>query len=60
LPHTRSGGVLIRASYTLRSKSFRKGEMMEFLAQIPTDTMIFLIMAVLGLAATLIVLRRQT
>jgi hypothetical protein len=34
--------------------------MIEFLAQMPTDTMIFLIMAVLGLAATLIVLRRQT
>jgi len=46
--------------HTLRPKSFRKGDMIEFLAQIPTDTMIFLIMAVLGLAATLIVLRRQT
>ena len=54
------GGVLVRASCTLRLKSFRKGEMIEFLAQMPTDTMIFLIMAVLGLAATLIVLRRQT
>jgi len=33
--------------------------MIEFLAQMPTDT-IFLTMAVLGLAAMLIVLRRQT
>jgi hypothetical protein len=32
--------------------------MIEFLAQMPTDTMLFLAMAVLGLAATLIVLRR--
>jgi hypothetical protein len=32
--------------------------MIEFLAQMPTDTMIFLAMAVLGLAALLIVLRR--
>jgi hypothetical protein len=31
--------------------------MIEFLSQMPTDTMIFLAMAVLGLAATLIVLR---
>jgi hypothetical protein len=31
--------------------------MIEFLAQMPTDTKIFLAMAVLGLAATLIVLR---
>jgi hypothetical protein len=31
--------------------------MIEFLAQMPTDTMIFLAMAVLGLAAVLIVLR---
>jgi hypothetical protein len=29
----------------------------EFLAQMPTDTMIFLTLAVLGLATTLIVLR---
>jgi hypothetical protein len=36
----------------------RRGEMIEFLAQMPTDTMIFLTMAVLGLAAMLIVLRR--
>ena len=32
--------------------------MIEFLAQMPTATMIFITMAVLGLAATLIVLRR--
>jgi hypothetical protein len=32
--------------------------MIEFLAQMPTDTMIFLAMAILGLAALLIVLRR--
>jgi len=31
--------------------------MIEFLAQMPTDTMIFLAMAALGLAATLIALR---
>jgi hypothetical protein len=31
--------------------------MIEFLAQMPTDTKIFLTMAVLGLAATLIVLK---
>jgi hypothetical protein len=42
----------------LRPKSPRRGEMIEFLAQIPTDTMIFIAMAVLGLAAMLIVLRR--
>ena len=34
------------------------GKMIEFLAQMPTNTMIFITMAVLGLAATLIVLRR--
>jgi hypothetical protein len=34
------------------------GEMIEFLAQMPTDTKIFLTIAVLGLAGTLIVLRR--
>jgi hypothetical protein len=33
--------------------------MIEFLAQILTDTMIFLTMAVLGLVAMLIVLRRM-
>jgi hypothetical protein len=42
----------------LRPKSLRRGEMIEFLAQMPTDTMIFLTMAVLGLAVMLIVLRR--
>jgi len=42
----------------LRPKSPRRGEMIEFLAQMPTDTKIFLTMAVLGLAAILIVLRR--
>jgi hypothetical protein len=35
----------------------QEGEMTEFLAQMPTDTMIFLTMAVLGLATMLIVLR---
>ena len=34
------------------------GEMIEFLALMPTATMIFITMAVLGLATTLIVLRR--
>jgi hypothetical protein len=34
--------------------------MIEFLAQMPTGTMIFLTMAVLGLAAVLIVLTRLT
>jgi hypothetical protein len=33
------------------------GEMIEFLAQMPTDTMIFITVAVLGLAAILIVPR---
>jgi hypothetical protein len=32
----------------------QEGEMIEFLAQMPTDTMIVLTMAVLGLAAMLI------
>ena len=32
--------------------------MIEFLAHMPTDTMLFLTMAVLSLAVTLIVLRR--
>jgi hypothetical protein len=32
--------------------------MIEFLAQMPTEAKIFLIMAVLGLAATLMALRR--
>jgi hypothetical protein len=36
----------------------QEGEMVEFLAHMPTDTMIFLTMAVLGLATMLIVLRR--
>jgi hypothetical protein len=35
----------------------QEGEMIEFLAQMPTHTMIFLTMAVLGLAATLIALK---
>src|SRR5262249_46040710 len=43
---------------TLRPKSSRRGEMIEFLAQMPTDTMIFLTMAVLSLAAILIGLTR--
>jgi hypothetical protein len=42
----------------LRPKPPRRGQMIEFLAQMPTDTMIFLTMAVLGFAAMLIVLRR--
>jgi hypothetical protein len=41
----------------LRPRSARRGELIEFLAQMPTDTKIFLAMAVLGLAATLIVLK---
>ena len=36
----------------------QEGEMIEFLARMPTDTMIFLTMAVLSLPAMLIVLRR--
>jgi len=43
---------------TLRPNSPRRGEMIEFLAQMPTGTMIFFTMAVLSLAATLIVLTR--
>jgi hypothetical protein len=43
---------------TRRFKSPRRGEMIEFLAQMPTDTMIFLAMAVLGFAGMLIALRR--
>jgi hypothetical protein len=35
----------------------RRGEMIEFLAQMPTHTILFLTMGVLGLAAILIVLR---
>jgi hypothetical protein len=48
---------LCRIAFT-RPKSPREGEMIEFLAQMPTDTMIFLTVAVLGLAVMLIVLRR--
>ena len=33
--------------------------MIEFLSQMPTDTMIFLTMAVLGLAAVLMIVLRQ-
>jgi hypothetical protein len=36
----------------------QEGEMIEFVAEMPTDTMIFLTMAVLSLLAMLIVLRR--
>jgi hypothetical protein len=39
-------------------RAAKEAGMIEFLAQMPTDTMLFLTMAVLGLAATLIVLRR--
>jgi hypothetical protein len=35
----------------------QEGEMIEFLAQMPSDTMIFITTAVLGLAATLIGLK---
>jgi glucokinase len=42
---------------TLRPKFTQEGEMIEFLAQMPTDTMV-LAMAFLSLAAMLIVLRR--
>jgi hypothetical protein len=42
----------------LRPKSPRRGEMIEFLAQMSTATMAFLTMAVLGLAVILIVQRR--
>ena len=45
-------------SPTLRPKSPRRGEMIEFLALMPTDTKIFLTMAVLSLAAMLIGLTR--
>jgi len=36
----------------------QEGEMIEFLTDMPTNTKIFLIVSVLGLAATLVVLRR--
>jgi hypothetical protein len=36
----------------------QEGEMIEFLAQMPTDTMIFLTMAVVALATMLMVLKR--
>ena len=39
-------------------KVSQEGGMVEFLAHMPTDTKIFLTMAVLGLATMLIVLRR--
>ena len=42
----------------LRSRSTQEGGMIQFLAQMPTNTMIFLIVAVLGLAAVLVVLAR--
>ena|SRR6516162_2355632 len=48
---SRSCGVLLALA-----RRRRRREMIEFLAQMPTDTMIFLTMAVLSLAATLIVL----
>jgi hypothetical protein len=41
----------------LRPHITQEREMVQFLAQMPTDTKIFLIVAVLGLAATLIVLK---
>jgi hypothetical protein len=41
----------------LRPQVTQGGEMIEFLAQMPTDTMTFITMAVLGLAAILIVPR---
>jgi hypothetical protein len=37
--------------------SHQEGEMIEFLAQMPSDTMIFITTAVLGFAATLIGLK---
>jgi hypothetical protein len=40
-----------------KSTTQEPGEMTEFLAQMPTDTMTFLTTAVLSLAATLVVLR---
>jgi hypothetical protein len=42
---------------SLSTKMTKLREMIEFLAQMPTDTKIFLTMAVLGLATVLIVLR---
>jgi hypothetical protein len=48
----------LRCSSSGVGPSATVGEMIEFLAKMPTDTKIFLTMAVLGLAAILIVLRR--
>lgn len=36
---------------------WRRGEMIEFLAQMPNDAMIFLGLAIVGLLATLVMLR---
>jgi ribosomal protein L37E len=41
----------------LRPKLPRRGEMIEFLAQMPSETMIFITTALLGLGATLIGLK---
>jgi hypothetical protein len=38
----------------LRPKLPRRGEMIEFLAQMPSETMIFITTALLGLGATLL------
>jgi predicted exporter len=49
-----TSGVLLLAL----ARRQRRKEMTDFLAQMPTDTKIFVTMAVLGLAGMLIVLRR--
>jgi hypothetical protein len=53
------GQAAVHCVYTpmLRPKSSQEGEMIEFLAQMPSDTMIFITTAVLGLAATLVGLK---
>jgi hypothetical protein len=44
--------------FSHRATASGEKEMTEFLTNMPTDTKIFITMAVLGLAGTLIVLRR--
>ena len=53
-----SAMLAIAVFFLALARRQRRREMIEFLAHMPTDTMIFLTMAVLGLAAMVIVLRR--
>ena len=58
--HARTyGQAAVHCVYTpmLRPQVIQEEEMIEFLAQMPSDTMIFITTAVLGLAATLIGLK---